>query len=310
MRISTLQFFRQNLQTFNAAETRLLELQNRIATGVGVNQASDNPEAFITALKAQDVINEAEQYNRNITLTRARFSQQESSLGNANDILDAVRDLALQAGNGTANAFDRRILAQDMLSRRDELAQVLNSQDIDGLYIFGPGDQTQPPLSATGALPTGPAGRSIEVDISAGRRMSTGFNPQDVFRSPVSMRYFPDGSQAVSPYSGSVVDLVESLAAAVEAGDNAEIGRLTGGIESANENLLTARIVAGTRTRQLDDAENFNSEQILQASAVKEKSVGADLSETISQLTQTDAQLRALQVTYSQITKNSLFDLI
>jgi len=81
-------------------------------------------------------------------------------------------------------------------------------------------------------------------------------------------------------------------------------------LDDSGEKLLRARVEAGTRGRQLDDAEDYNLNQILQASEAKDKSVGADLSATITELTQTDAQLRALQVTYSQITKNSLFDLI
>ena len=104
--------------------------------------------------------------------------------------------------------------------------------------------------------------------------------------------------------------MMRDLADAIEQGNMPEVDRLTANVDTSNNALLKARVEAGTRGRQLDDAENFNLNQIVQASETKEKSVGADLSSTITELTQTDAQLRALQVTYSQITKNSLFDLI
>ena len=146
MRISSQQFFQQNLRTFNNAEARLLELQKQVASGIAVDQASQDPEKFITALKAQDTINEAEQYNRNITLVRLRFTQQEESLASASDIISAARDASLQAKNGTASAFDRSVLAQDIRLRADELRSVLNTQDIDGLYIFGSGNQSQSPF--------------------------------------------------------------------------------------------------------------------------------------------------------------------
>lgn len=314
MRISTLQFFQQNLQTFNAAEARLLELQQQVATGIRVDQASDNPEAFITALKAQDTINQAEQFNRNIALTRVRFTQQEETLGSANEVLSSVRDAALQARNGVASNFDRSIFAQDIRARKSELESLLKTQDVDGLYIFGSGSQQDVPVSGTGPVSAVGDNALFDIEIAAGRAISTGFRADRAFNSPVSLFYTSNGQNGLPTgggrRDGNVLDLLDSLAIAVERGDVTEIDTLNTAVQKASDNVLAARVETGTKSRQLDDAENFNLNQIVLAEKTKESSVGADLSDTITQLTQTDAQLRALQVTYSQITKNSLFDLI
>jgi flagellar hook-associated protein 3 FlgL len=52
------------------------------------------------------------------------------------DILQSVRELTVQAGNGSLSANDRLSISSEMKERLQQLAQMANTQDASGEYIF------------------------------------------------------------------------------------------------------------------------------------------------------------------------------
>ena len=286
MRISSLQFFEQNLKTLNNTQAELLNLQKQVGTGVGIDQASDDPEAFITAFQAQKGITEAEQFNRNITVVRSRFSQQETILGSIGESLNSLKDLALQSRNGTLNAQDQRSLAIEFKSRLEEVRDLLKTKDFDDLPLF----QTTGTESSVEIA----NGRSIALTFSAGEKL---------------LGIGGTGTTAISDLDQLTNDIAR-LGNYIDGGPAIKLSEFDALLETANKNALSARVQTGTTLIRLDQAEELNSNLMLEGKRVMEDSVGADLTETISRLTQTDAQLKALQVSYSQISKNSLFDLL
>ncbi len=289
MRISSLQFFEQNLKTLNNTQTELLNLQKKVGTGVGIDQASDDHEAFITAFQAQKGITEAEQFNRNITVVRSRFSQQETILGSIGESLNSLKDLSLQSRNGTLNAQDQRSLAIEFKSRLEEVQDLLKSKDFDDLPLF----QTTGSESSVEIA----NGRSVSLTLSGGEKL---------------LGIGGTGATALTDLAQLTKD-IDRLGKYIDGTPGAPVVNLSefdALLDIANKNALSARVQTGTTLVRLDQAEELNSNLILEGKRVMEDSVGADLTETISRLTQTDAQLKALQVSYSQISKNSLFDLI
>lgn len=289
MRISSLQFFEQNLKTLNNTQAELLSLQKKVGTGVGIDQASDDPEAFITAFQAQKGITEAEQFNRNITVVRSRFSQQETILGSIGESLNSLKDLSLQSRNGTLNAQDQRSLAIEFKSRLEEVRDLLKSKDFDDLPLF----QTTGSESSVEIA----NGRSLSLTLSAGEKL---------------LGIGGTGALDLTDLAQLTKD-IDRLGKYIDGTPGAPVVNLSefdALLDTANKNALSARVQTGTTLVRLDQAEELNSNLILEGRRIMEDSVGADLTETISRLTQTDAQLKALQVSYSQISKNSLFDLI
>jgi flagellin-like hook-associated protein FlgL len=301
MRISSLQYFQQSVQTLNAAQSKVAQLQAQIASGASVGQASENPEAFLTAITAQQNIVEAEQYNRNSVVVSTRFNQQENLLGTLTEAFSAVRDSALASKNALLAPTDRAALAIEVRARAQEILGTLNAKDFNGDALFSLASDSRSPLNEDGTLNTSlnTDNTSPKVRISRSSEIPLGNVDQGILRDPSD----PSGLR-------SVFQMLESLAVAIENGDQAAIDSGLGATEKAGDNALKARVGMGICLQRLDEAQSLNDTEIFEAERVKSESVGIDLAKTISTLVQTDAQLKALQTTYSQVARSSLFDLI
>ncbi|QDF67697.1 flagellar hook-associated protein FlgL [Shewanella sp. SNU WT4] len=144
MRISTSQFYQQNLNSVLQKQGSTAELLANLSTGKKVNTAGDDPVAAIGIdnLKQQNAL--VGQFMKNIDYATQRLSFAETKLGNAQSIGINMREQMLRAVNGTLGLNERQTLADDMRASLDELINIANSQDESGNYIFG-GFQTDTP---------------------------------------------------------------------------------------------------------------------------------------------------------------------
>lgn len=136
MRVSTNQIFSQGLNVMTDQQTRVATTQLQLSEGKRILKPSDDPVGTSIALNLRQQINAAEQYVKNANAANTALSTEESSLDNASDILGRIRDLLVQAGNGTLNYEDRKTIAIEMQGRLDELVAVGNTQTPDGKYLF------------------------------------------------------------------------------------------------------------------------------------------------------------------------------
>ncbi|KAA1173868.1 flagellar hook-associated protein 3 [Marinobacter salinexigens] len=136
MRISSQQIFSSGISRLQELNTSLNNTQQQISTGKRVNQPSDDPVAAARILKLDQELARVETYQRNVDLADNRLSQEESALQSATDIIQRIRELTVQAGNGALSVNDRQSIASEMKERLEQLATVANTQDASGEYIF------------------------------------------------------------------------------------------------------------------------------------------------------------------------------
>ncbi|MDY6930233.1 MAG: flagellar hook-associated protein FlgL, partial [Pseudomonadota bacterium] len=147
MRISSQQIFSGGINRLQDINSNLVETQQQISTGKKVNKPSDDPVAAARILKLDQEMRQVETYKRNATLADNRLKQEESALSSAVDITQRVRELTVQAGSGTLSANDRQSIAAELKERLGQLANITNTRDASGEYIFS-GFQGQTPAFA------------------------------------------------------------------------------------------------------------------------------------------------------------------
>ncbi|MNZ23465.1 Flagellar hook-associated protein 3 [compost metagenome] len=76
------------------------------------------------------------QYKTNITAAKNSLNSEEAILTSIGNVLQRVREIAVQAGNGAQDSSDKRALATELAQREDELLTLLNSRDANGKYLF------------------------------------------------------------------------------------------------------------------------------------------------------------------------------
>ncbi|MBR9869606.1 MAG: flagellar hook-associated protein 3 [Gammaproteobacteria bacterium] len=136
VRISSQQIFSGGINRMQDINSDLVKTQQQISTGKKVNKPSDDPVAAARILKLDQNLSRVETYQRNADLADNRLKQEESALSSAIDIIQRVRELTVQAGNGSLSANDRKSISSELKERLGQLADVANTRDASGEYIF------------------------------------------------------------------------------------------------------------------------------------------------------------------------------
>lgn len=147
MRIPTSQIYDRGLSSVLSAQKKLLHVQNQIASETRILTAADDPVGMAQTLGLDDKISQNEQFQRNANLLKNRLQRTESVYANMTTGLDRARVLMLQAGNGVMDAQDKRALAAELEGIRDEMLNLMNSQDENGDYLFSGFQKRTEPFS-------------------------------------------------------------------------------------------------------------------------------------------------------------------
>lgn len=145
MRISTQQTFLNSTSNMQSSQQKLADLQNQISTGKKLSKPSDDPVAAAQIVKLNRELAQTEKFQDNIDVTQRRLELEETVLDSLNTAIVRMRELTLQAGNGTLSDADRATIATELRGLADYSAGLMNTQDAQGEYLFaGSKGFTQP----------------------------------------------------------------------------------------------------------------------------------------------------------------------
>jgi len=136
IRISSQQIFSSGINRLQELNSTLNSTQQQIASGKRVNKPSDDPVAAARILKLDQELSRVKTYERNVSLADNRLKQEESSLASSIDVVQRIRELTVQAGNGSLSPNDRKSISSEMKERLGQLANIANTRDASGEYIF------------------------------------------------------------------------------------------------------------------------------------------------------------------------------
>jgi len=195
MRISTLQAFNNGVAGLQRNYANATRTQEQISTGNRILTPADDPVASVRLLQLDQQQNVLSQYNSNLTAAKNSLTQEEVTLNSVNTVLQRVRELAVQAGNGGLSAEDRKSIAAELTEREDELLSLMNTRNARGEYLFSgfqgktqpfvrsgdgsysyQGDEGQRKLQIASSLniPISDSGKSIFESVTNAGRLSAG----------------------------------------------------------------------------------------------------------------------------------------
>ncbi len=145
MRVSTSMVFRNGLNALQQQQAGVSKTQQQIATGKRILSPSDDPVGAQRVLDLQESLGLNQRYQKNADRAAQRLAAEETALDGVINVLQRVRELAVQGNNDTYTAADRRAIAAEVEQRLEELVGLANSQDGNGEFLFaGNASQTQP----------------------------------------------------------------------------------------------------------------------------------------------------------------------
>ena len=96
------------LAALDDARRRVVETQHQVSTGLRINSPSDDPVAAARVAHLDASLARLDQYQANAIFARNQLGLEEEALSEAIDHLQRIRELTLQANNGSASSGDRR----------------------------------------------------------------------------------------------------------------------------------------------------------------------------------------------------------
>ena len=136
MRISTSQIFNQSLASMLAQQTNVAQTQQQVSTGKRILNPSDDPAGSVQLLNLQREFSLSEQYVSNGINARNKLEREEGALASATDLLQRIRELAVQALNDTNTPADRKAISTEINQLNQQLLSLANTRDANGDYLF------------------------------------------------------------------------------------------------------------------------------------------------------------------------------
>ena len=195
MRISTNQIYNQNLRAILDNQSALSETQMQLATGKKLTKPSDDPVGAAKVIRITEELDKITQFKRNNDLLQNSLEQQDTVLTSIKTALNRARVLTVQSGSGVVGVAERQAIASEISQIRDEVFDLMNTQNASGEFIFA-GYQSQEPAfsfnyGATGAQYTfqGDTGTN-EVKISDSVAIQSTSSGQDIFENVFARKRF------------------------------------------------------------------------------------------------------------------------
>ncbi|MFW5806301.1 MAG: flagellar hook-associated protein 3 [Spirochaetota bacterium] len=126
-------------------EYDLNRVQNQMSQQTRIQNLRDDPLAASHSTRFQSYTTRLERFSENIEYTRDNYEVTEGYMRQATDIMQRVRELAVQGANGSYNTEDRRKMATEVNELLNELVQLANARNGSGETIFsGTKSKTEP----------------------------------------------------------------------------------------------------------------------------------------------------------------------
>jgi flagellin len=120
----------------NSQSTMATSLQ-RLSSGLRINSAKDDAAGLAIAERFTAQIRGLEQANRNANDGISMLQTAEGGLDEVGNMLQRMRELAVQAKNGTVSSADRTSLNNEVSELKAEIGRIFKTTEFNGTKLLG-----------------------------------------------------------------------------------------------------------------------------------------------------------------------------
>ncbi len=301
MHIGTSQFYDTGASQLSRLSAQADTLNTQIATGKRLTAPSQDVVAYDRLSRIKQATADGAAYAGNVSLAKSLLQQSDSTLTAITNQLQRASELTVQAANGTLNDDDRRTIAVELQSIRDDLVNLAGTTDVRGQPLFGAATgATAIVQAADGTVSFGGSGEVAAIPVDDGTAVRATDSAARVF----------GGLPASGSGTTDLFALLNDYIAALNAGGDtsAASGTAADGLKAALTQVGNVQGSVGARASRLDIVSN----QATDAAAARETDRSAledtDPSTAIVALQKTMTILSATQASFTRLGQLSLFD--
>lgn len=272
---------------------QLATYQEQLSSGKRVNRVSDDPVAARSAMRYRAESLQTGKYLDNIAKATSFMNASDSAFNDMSQIMDQVKQLAVQGANGTEDADSRNALATSADSLLTRLVDLANTT-YDGRFVFaGTATLDQPFAKSADGSQVTYQGNLDSFDVQVGPSSSVTVN-QNGFAL----------FQGDTDVFGSVIKLRDAL----KANDPTAVNNLLTTIDQAATKINDLHGAMGGEEQRLTMTQNQLESTKVELDKLVSDAEDADMTDTISKLQLAQTALQAGLQAGASVLKPSLLD--
>ena len=126
----------RSAEAMRQAENQMGDAMERLSTGLRINSAADDAAGSAIASKMEAQTRSLGVAIRNANDAISMTQTAEGALGEVENILQRMRELAVQGGNNTLNASDRAQIQSELDALADEIDAISSSTNFNGINLL------------------------------------------------------------------------------------------------------------------------------------------------------------------------------
>jgi flagellar hook-associated protein 3 FlgL len=282
------------LANLQQSQVQLNTALQEVATGLSVNQPSDNPTSAAAMVENTIATRDLDIYTQNVSTSLATVQTASSVLSSVVTSLTSAVSAGTEGANGTNNSNDLAALASEVQGILTSVVTAANTS-MSGTYVFG-GTGTTTPYTADASSSTGYTynGNSDTNSVVIGDNTSV----------QISL----PGSQIFSSSSNNVLGALSSLVTALKGGNSADIQTATASVSSALNYVGQQQVFYGNAETQLNSQETFLGQDKVTLSMQANSLVGVNESTAATDLSQAETDNSAALAAVAKVMPNTLLN--
>ncbi|MGG3688152.1 flagellar hook-associated protein FlgL [Caldifermentibacillus hisashii] len=285
MRVTQSMLSNNMLRNLSSNYNKMGKLQDQLTTQKRITRPSDDPVVAMLGLGYRDSLNKVQQYSRNISEATNWLDSTDDAISQGVKVLQRIRELTVQASNGTYEEAQRGAIAVEVDQLKDQLETIAQTQ-VGGKYIFN-GENTNKAPTA-GDFSDG----DIELEIFDGIKLNVNTKGSELFKS--------------------VFNTLDSLKSKLEdkTASDTDISGFLDTLDSEIDHFLKIQADVGAKQNRVDMMKDRLSSQETIATEIMSKNEDVEIEKVITELiTQESVQRAALSVG-ARIIQPSLIDFL
>lgn len=292
MRVTQSMLAGSSLRNLSKSYEKMGTYQDQLATGKKINRPSDDPVVAMKGMHYRTNLTEVEQYQRNISEAYQWMENSEAGIEQGTQVLQRVRELMVQASNGTNGPEDLKAIGAEIKQLKEDLVGSANTQ-VAGNYIFNGTQTKEAPvtLNADGTVTVNIDKSPFEIEVSKGVQLKANINSDNVF-------------------SEDLFAVMGSIEKALSSGDASGLDGLLSDLDGKMDSMSAERAELGARYNRLELIEDRVGKQEIVSTRILSENEDADLEKVIMDLTAQESIHRAALSVGARIIQPTLMDFL
>jgi flagellar hook-associated protein 3 FlgL len=300
-RISSMMTAQSTINDLAAVYEKLADTQQEMSSGLRISQPSDDPYGASQVVSLNGQLSSLTAYSASTDDATTWVSTTTGALTDVENSVQRVRELVVEAGNGTMTASDSASAAAEVNQLIDSIKSSANAT-YNGSYVFS-GTATQTAPYQTGSNDAY-QGNSATISRAIGPGVSVAVN------TDISQLL----GNGTSPGDGKLLDTLRTIASDLQGGSTANGNSLrTTDLQGLDTNLATLntmQVNAGALTNRLTLASSRIQDSQQSDTAQLSKIQDADLAQTAIEYSTEQAAYTAALKAGATIVQNSLVNFL